>query len=108
MTHSVTFIDPDGTERTVDAEPGASLLQLAFDNGIEGLLGECGGSCSCATCHLYIEAGDDSLLGAKSVMEDELLDAAAADRLPNSRLGCQVRIAAGMSAVTVRVPETQI
>jgi 2Fe-2S ferredoxin len=47
----VTFIQADGNSQEVNAETGNSLMQAAVDNMVEGILAECGGSCSCATCH---------------------------------------------------------
>ena len=68
----VTFIQADGNSQEVNAEIGNSLMQAAVDNMVEGILAECGGSCSCATCHCYIEKSWVDKVVPASEMEKDL------------------------------------
>ena len=98
----ITFIQPDGTERIVVAAPGESLMVAATRAGIEGIIGECGGSCMCATCHCYLEAGD---LPPPEPLEAETLEFVAENPRPGSRLTCQVVATEMMDSVVLRVAE---
>ena len=88
----VTYTDDAGEARTVEAKEGDSVMETAVRNGVAGIVGECGGSLSCATCHVFVDDADLSLLPAMEEMEDEMLWGAAEDRRENSRLSCQLRI----------------
>ncbi|CAN7223000.1 2Fe-2S iron-sulfur cluster-binding protein [Pseudorhodoferax sp. LjRoot39] len=105
---TIHYILKDGSTRSVEAKPGASVMETAIRHNIRGIDAECGGSCSCATCHVYV--ADDFLakLPAPDAMEDELLDGTASERAPNSRLSCQITVTAELDGLTVRVPETQV
>jgi 2Fe-2S ferredoxin len=102
----VTFIEFNGTEHVVDAEPGTSLMQIATDNLVPGILAECGGACSCATCHAYIDAAWVDRLPPRTEDESCMLEGAL-DTQPNSRLCCQVKMQAEWDGLTVRLPEHQ-
>ena len=52
----VTFVEHDGESTEVHVQSGVSVMQAAVDNGVEAILGECGGVCSCATCHCYVDS----------------------------------------------------
>ena len=104
---SITFIHPDGHSECVETEPGASAMTSAISHGVEGILAECGGNAMCATCHVYVEDGWLSRLPAMEVTEDALLDGTAAERLPNSRLSCQIKIAPGLDGLVLRLPDRQ-
>ncbi len=105
---TITFVQPDGTATPVEAVEGESLMQAAINACIDGIVAECGGNCMCATCHVYVDAAWLGRLPAMSADEDALLDGTASDRLPESRLGCQVRLTAAVDGLTVRLPERQI
>ncbi len=104
----VSFHRPSGEAVTVEVTEETSVMQAAISNGIDGIVAECGGNCMCATCHVYVDAAWLSRLPAMSADEDALLDGTASDRLPESRLGCQVRLTAGLDGLTVRLPERQV
>lgn len=104
----VTFILQDGSEEVVDLAAGISVMQAAVLNDLKGIDGECGGCCSCATCHVYVESVGSGELPPLSDAEDGLLDGVAAERRPNSRLGCQLLAAPGLSGLVVRVPDRQV
>src|SRR5690606_4473731 len=103
----IKYIEPDGTVREVDASPGTTLMEAAVDNNVEGIVAECGGACSCATCHVYVEPGGRERLSPPDAQEDGMLDCVI-DRRPNSRLSCQIQISDDLDGITVRVPEMQI
>lgn len=106
-TVEITFILPDGKSRTIEAQAGASLMEAATDNSVPGIVAECGGSCSCATCHVYVGSDFPELVGPKDDFEDEMLTGTAAERRPDSRLSCQITVEPKLAGLRVTVPETQ-
>lgn len=103
----VTYTDAGGGSRTVDAAVGDSVMETAVRNGITGIVAECGGSLSCATCHVYVDEAELAGLPEMDEMEDEMLYGTAAERLPTSRLSCQLRVVDGMD-LHVTTPPTQV
>lgn len=103
----VTYRLSDGTSRTIEAEPGKSVMQIAVDNDVAGIIGRCGGFCNCGTCHVYV--GDQwlALLPEQSEEEDAMLDGTPAERLHSSRLGCQVKLSEALDGMVVTVPDCQ-
>jgi ferredoxin, 2Fe-2S len=100
----VKFIGAGGEEREVEAPIGASLMQTALDHMIPGILGDCGGCCSCATCHAHIDPKWFPLLEPAS--EDEkLMLAGGPDVRDNSRLTCQIRMTPELDGLVMFVPE---
>lgn len=99
----IRFVAADGeTVREVVASPGDRLLDLAQADG-QPLEGTCEGQMACSTCHIIVAAEDFALLPPPSEEEEDMLDlAAGATR--TSRLACQIRVEAGWSALTVRIP----
>jgi ferredoxin, 2Fe-2S len=103
----ITYIEATGAQTSIELAEGWSLMQGATANGVEGILGECGGSCACATCHCYIDDAGLGDLPAPSENELAMLENAAADRRPNSRLACQIKATAALDGLVVHLPETQ-
>lgn len=103
----VTYTEQSGETRTVQATPGDSVMETAVRNGVPGIVAECGGSLSCATCHVFVEPNDLATLPPMEEMEDEMLWGAAVDREDNSRLSCQIRICEGAD-LHVTTPATQV
>jgi ferredoxin, 2Fe-2S len=103
---NITFIDADGVSRTVEGEPGATLMETAIRNGVPGIEAECGGACACATCHVYVDEEWREKTGAPESMEEDMLDFAFEVR-PNSRLSCQIRITEELEGLTVHTPARQ-
>jgi 2Fe-2S ferredoxin len=103
----IIFISADGRETAVDARLGDSLMVTATQNGVPGIVAECGGNCSCATCHVWV--GDEfvPLLGAPDDMEEDLLDLAVTERRPGSRLSCQIAVLEDLDGMVVEVPPCQ-
>ncbi len=87
----ITYIDFEGTARTVDAEIGSTVMETAIKNAIPGIEAECGGACACATCHVYVDEAWREKTGEPSPMEEDMLDFAY-DVRPNSRLSCQIKV----------------
>jgi 2Fe-2S ferredoxin len=103
----VVFITLDGAQRVVDATVGESVMAVAVRNGIPGIIGECGGNCSCATCHVYVADDFADEVGGAGDMEDDLLDLGVADRRETSRLSCQIQVTDARDGLTVQIPEEQ-
>jgi ferredoxin, 2Fe-2S len=103
----VTYIEPDGTRREIDAAPGTTVMETAVDNSVEGIVAECGGACSCATCHVYVDPEWVDRLPPPDAQEDGMLDCVI-DRQPNSRLSCQILLREELDGLLVRVPDAQI
>lgn len=103
----VVFIAIDGASRIVDAQAGESVMAAAVRNGIPGIIGECGGNCSCATCHVYVDEEFYASVGGADDMEDDLLDLGVADRRDTSRLSCQIQVTEDLDGLTVHVPAEQ-
>ena len=104
----VTYRQHDGSEETVEVRAGTSLMLGALTNGVDGIEAECGGSCMCATCHVYVDEAWLDKLPKVQILEDEMLDDTAAERKPNSRLSCQIEMSDALDGITVELPETQI
>lgn len=103
---NITFIDFEGTQRTVEATVGDTLMETATSNDIPGIDADCGGACACATCHVYIDASWQDQVGAAEDLESEMLEVAEEVK-PNSRLSCQVVITEAMDGLVVSTPESQ-
>lgn len=102
----ITYIAFDGTETTVDAKEGMSVMQSAVNNGIAGIVAECGGACSCATCHVHVEQEWFDKLPEAQAMENEMLDFVMSPQ-PTSRLSCQIKVTADLDGLVVHTPESQ-
>ncbi len=102
----VTFIESDGSEKVVEARNGSSLMDTAVQNGISGILADCGGACTCATCHVYVDPRWLEKTGEPSALEKEMLTLAVEPEA-NSRLSCQIRIADALDGLIVRIPDSQ-
>jgi 2Fe-2S ferredoxin len=105
---TVTYIHPDGTEEQVSADAGTSVMMAAVTQDVDGIVAECGGSLMCATCHVYVDEAFADRLPEMTPDEDEMLEAAASERLPNSRLSCQIELSDELDGLVVRLPDTQI
>ncbi|MFT4470550.1 2Fe-2S iron-sulfur cluster-binding protein [Arthrobacter sulfonylureivorans] len=105
----ISFHHSDGNVDVLDVDPGTSLMRAAVTNGVDGIVGECGGQAMCATCHVYVrpeyldglpDIGDD---------EEEMLECTAGPRdETRSRLGCQLTVGDGLEQIEVDVPDDQI
>lgn len=102
----ITFIEHDGNTRTVEAEPGSTVMETAIHAGVPGIVAECGGACSCATCHVHVDEAWSGKVGPPSAMEEDMLDFAF-DVKPTSRLSCQIKVTEELDGLVVTVPEKQ-
>lgn len=103
----ITYIENSGTSIEVNLPSGATLMEGAVQNDIKGIVAQCGGSCMCATCHVYIDEAFLDKLPEMEEEEDEMLEGTTAERKPTSRLGCQVRVTTDMEGLIVNIPAKQ-
>ena len=102
----ITYIDSGGNKRTAEAEIGATVMETAIKNGVPGIEAECGGACSCSTCHVYVDEAWRAATGEPAPMEEDMLDFAF-DVRPNSRLSCQIKVSEALDGLVVSTPERQ-
>ena len=102
----ITYIEPSGERIETEGENGSTVMETAILNGVNGIVAECGGACSCATCHVYIEPDWQDVVGGPSPMEEDMLDFAFEVK-PNSRLSCQIKVRDDIDGLVVRVPSRQ-
>jgi len=100
----IIFRSAAGVDKPVDVDDGYTVMEAAVDHEITGMVGECGGACACATCHIYVDEGWLARLPAMEDMEDAMLDAAM-DRRDVSRLGCQVEMTTDLDGLVVTVAD---
>lgn len=103
---NILFIEHDGTEHPVAVEPGGSVMLAAVTSGVPGIDADCGGACSCATCHVYVNEEWLDKVGAINPMEEAMLSLSS-DRHANSRLSCQITTTEELDGLVVRTPEFQ-
>ena len=101
----IIYIEPDGTRRELEVQVGYSVMEGATINGVEGIEAECGGACSCATCHAYIDETWLSKLQEIDGMEDAMLESAV-ERKSNSRLTCQIQVSEDLAGLVLTVAPT--
>ena len=104
----VTFVAFDGASTLVEAEEGQSLMQAAIASDVDGILGECGGSMMCATCHCYVDEGWADRAGPRVDGEDDMLECATSEVRATSRLSCQIRMSARIDGIVLHLPKTQV
>ena len=102
----ITFIQPDGKEQVVEATVGKSVMEAATTNFVPGVIAECGGCCSCATCHVYIDEAWLGKLLPPDAQEQGMLEGAVEPRA-NSRLSCQLEVKPELDGLIARIPEGQ-
>jgi ferredoxin, 2Fe-2S len=103
----ITYIEFNGTEHVVDLSDGTSVMRGAVENNVRGILGECGGACQCATCHVYVDPAWFDKVGTKGTNEEALLEDVC-DGQPNSRLSCQITVSEALDGLVVRLPAKQV
>jgi 2Fe-2S ferredoxin len=102
----VTFIQFSGETTTIEANEGDSVMKVAIDNLVPGIDADCGGECSCATCHVLIDTAWTGKTGKADEQENSMLDLNP-DREPNSRLSCQIQMTSDLDGLIVYLPEFQ-
>ena len=104
---SIRFIHSDQTQQDIQARPGDSLMKAAVDANVKGIEADCGGSLTCATCHVMIGAPWSAQLPPPVPDETDMLDFASSPVTPESRLSCQVRLTPELDGMEVRLPTSQ-
>lgn len=100
------YIDAQGNQFEAEVEIGQNLMDGAVNNMIDGILGECGGVMSCATCHCYVDPAWQDKVPAASEHETDMLDMVIEPR-DNSRLSCQIEMSAELDGIVVHLPRAQ-
>jgi ferredoxin, 2Fe-2S len=99
----ITFVQTDGVEKTVEAESGESLMEAAKTYNVAGILGDCGGGCACATCHVYVDPEWQDRVGPPDDIEEMTLDMVSDIHQSNSRLCCQIKARPELDGLRVSV-----
>jgi 2Fe-2S ferredoxin len=102
----ITYVEFNGTAHPVEVKPGQSLMEGAVRNGVPGIEAECGGACSCATCHVYVDPAWFERTGARTKMEQSMLDYAN-EVQAFSRLACQIKVDQALDGLVVSMPQSQ-
>ena len=103
----VVYVSASGERRVVDASVGDSVMLTAVRNGVPGIIGECGGNRSCATCHVWVTDEFLERVGPPEDIEDDMLDLGVSERRPGSRLSCQIPVSDEVDGLVVEVPPVQ-
>jgi ferredoxin, 2Fe-2S len=102
----ITYIEHNGKEHTVDAISGDNVMTTAIKNMVPGIDADCGGACSCGTCHVFVDEAWLDAVGSPGEFEEPMLDLNP-ERSGNSRLSCQIDISDNLDGLIVRLPEFQ-
>jgi 2Fe-2S ferredoxin len=106
---TITYHHPGGSIDTIQAVAGTSVMRAAVTNGVEGIVGECGGQAMCATCHIYVRSEYVAGLPEMNEDEEEMLEVTSSPRdAGRSRLGCQIKVGSVLDVIAVDVPATQV
>lgn len=104
----VTYVEHNGTQHQVAVPDGDTVMQGAVNNMIEGIAAECGGGLACATCHCYVDDAWIDRVGPPSTeAETDMLECAASETKPGSRLSCQITVSDTLDGLVVHLPESQ-
>jgi ferredoxin, 2Fe-2S len=103
----LSFIRSDSTRKEVEIAVGESAMIGALLNNVDGILGECGGSAVCGTCHVYVDDAYIAMLPKMTANEDALLDSTSEPRAEASRLSCQIIMTSELDGLIVRIPDSQ-
>lgn len=97
----VVYVQSDGAERVVEAADGESVMSAAVRTGVRGIVGECGGQLSCATCHVWVKDEFRDAVGGPGELESDMLDMGVSDFTEASRLGCQIKMCDELDGLVV-------
>lgn len=105
---NVTYIESNGTAHVIDVPLGENVMRGALYNNVDGIVGECGGGLSCATCHCYVDDAWAGKVGTPTSQDEvDLLEGVSAERKSTSRLSCQIVMDASLDGLVVHLPESQ-
>ncbi len=102
----ITYVSHDGQSRSVDAAIGMTVMRAAVTNGVPGIDADCGGSCACGTCHVFVDPAWADRLPAPTSAENDMLDLVS-DLETTSRLSCQIDVTAELDGLIVKTPARQ-
>lgn len=102
----ITLIEHNGKEHVIEAKNGDSVMTTAVRNMVPGIDADCGGACSCGTCHVFVDEAWLDKTGAPGPFEEPMLDMNP-ERAHNSRLSCQIDVSDDLDGLVVRLPEFQ-
>lgn len=102
----ITYVTPQGERIETEGENGSTVMETAIMNAVPGIVAECGGACTCATCHVYVDDDWRETVGGPSSMEEDMLDFAF-DVRDSSRLSCQIKVRQELDGLVVHVPTRQ-
>ncbi len=100
------FVDNGGQEQCIEGATGDTLMQVAVDSGVEGIVGDCGGACSCATCHCYVDSEWAGKLPEPDPIEAQMIQCAVEPK-ESSRLSCQITLGEELDGLVVHLPASQ-
>jgi ferredoxin, 2Fe-2S len=103
----ITYVQHDGSRSELDVPAGQSIMKAAIANDVDGIIADCGGSLSCATCHVYVAQVAPGAFPPPAEEEQEMLEDTASERRDNSRLSCQLTLTDDMDEVVIELPEDQ-
>lgn len=104
----ILFVHPNGSEQPVEVQPGQSVMQAAIDAMVPGITADCGGACTCATCHGYVDDAWVDRVPRPSADEADMIEAGCLHVQPNSRLTCQIRVTDALEGLLIRVPPSSV
>lgn len=101
----VNVTNNNGTQQSIEAEAGLTLMEALRAANVQGVVAECGGSMSCATCHVVVDANWLTATGETSDIEDDMLDCTTTERELGSRLSCQIKLSDELDGLKVSIPD---
>tara|TARA_B100000029_G_scaffold460164_1_gene490897 strand:+ start:335 stop:655 length:321 start_codon:yes stop_codon:yes gene_type:complete len=102
----ITYIEHNGKKHEIDVPKDLTVMEGALQNNISGIDADCGGSCACATCHVYVDEKWFDKLPKKEATEQDMLDVAFEPK-KNSRLSCQIVVSDELEGLVVKLPSKQ-
>ena len=103
----VIYVSAAGDPKEIDVPAGTTVMAAALKNGIDGIVAECGGVCMCSTCHVFVDESFFHRLAPAQDTEEAVLEIAAEERQPTSRLSCQIKVTDDLDGLVVRLPKRQ-
>lgn len=103
----VIYVSHSGDRKEIDVPVGTTVMAAALKNGVDGIVAECGGVCMCSTCHVFVDENFLGKIPPADDTEEAVLEIAAIERQPNSRLSCQIKVTADLDGLIVLMPEKQ-
>jgi 2Fe-2S ferredoxin len=104
---TIQFLTPDGHTYVLEGRCGSSVMEIAVQEGVPGIIAECGGAAACATCHVYVEPSFVERVGPPGDLEDDMLDGTTSERRSSSRLACQIEFHDGLDGMTIEIASEQ-